>query len=349
MATANTDAYDLSSIDWEGVISEDVIDEIFNIDPIDLPYMDMTERMDSDNQYKSWVKENLDAISIDNALVDGAVGADIPAVVDPDMARVGNHHQIMGKTIKVSKRSRNVDTIGYADRLIHEITLRQKSLRRDMEATLLTNQASVEGTDTVKGRMAGCAAMFETNIVNGTAGGFAAGIYSAPTPSAARALTEDDLRDAAEAAYNEGGNVTKLMSTPKMIRKISEYMFNETARVATLMSDRREATDGEYGKMGVTAIGAVNTFISDFDALELVPNRMQQPYDNGGTDCVDVYLFDPDYWAVSYLYGIEVDELGRTGLADERLMSVDMTNMALQEKSSAVIMGINPALALTTS
>jgi hypothetical protein len=320
------------------------MDEIFNIDPVDLPYQDMAGREDSDNQYKSWVKEGLQAPSIANKLVDGA---DAPAADVFDEARVGNHHQISGKTVNVSHRARNVDTIGYADRLVHELMIRQKELKRDMEAQLLSNLPSVEGTDTVEGQSAGAGAMFETNVLNGTAGGFSAGIYSAPSPAAAAGLTEAMVRDAGEMAYLEGGNPRILMSTPKMIRQISEYLFTASARVATMMSNRDSASEGSYGKQGVTAIGAVNTFVSDFDTFELTPNRIQQPYDNGGTDCVNIYLFDPDYWAVSYLQGIETDPLAKTGLADNRLMSVDYTNLALQEKSSAVIMGIDPTVAVT--
>lgn len=341
MSTANTDAYNLKEVDFQGLIHEDVLDEIFNIDPIDLPYQDMAGRDESENQYRSWVKEALKAPDLTNALIDGQ---DAPAPDVFDEARVGNHHQISGSTVRVSDRARNVDTIGYSDRLVHEIMIRQKELKRTMEAILLSNQASVEGTDTVAGKLAGCGAMFETNIVNGTAGGFSAGIYSAPTPGAAAALTEANIRDAGEMAYTEGGNPTVLMSTPKVIRAISEYLFTSSARVATLMSDQKRSTEGKYGKQGVTAIGAVNTLVSDFDTFELTPNRMMQAYDNGGTDCANVYLFDPDYWSVGYLQGIEVSELARTGLAENRLMSVDYTNLALQEKSSAVIMGINPTL-----
>lgn len=346
MASGNTDAYDLDQVDFEGIIHEDVMDELFNIDPVDLPFQDMAGRSESSNQYRSWVKESLAAVDLTNALEDGA---DAPAVGAFNEARVGNHHQISGKTVKVSKRARAVDTIGYADRLVHELMIRQKELRRDMEGILLAPQASVE-MDTVAptavGKLAGAPSMFETNVVNGTAGGFSAGIYSAPTPGSAAALTEAWLRDAAEDAYTAGGEPRFLMSTPKMIRKISEYLFSGSARIATMQTDV-QTTQGQYGHQGVTAIGAVNTFVSDYDTLTMVPNRMQQAYDNGGTDCVDVFLFDPDYWEVGYLYGIEVDELGKTGLADERLMSVDYTCIAKQEKSSAVIMGIDPTLAMT--
>lgn len=348
MSADNTDAYDLSSVDWEGVINEDVMQRIAMISPKECPYLDTMQTFSSSNPYKSWVKEELAAPDTDNALVDGDAA---PAKRDSTEARVGNHHQISGKTISVSKRARNVDAIGYEDRLMHELMLGQAELKRDMEAILLSNQASVEGTSVVAGKLAGCGAMFETNVFNGTAGGFSAGIYSAPTDGAVDALNELELLNAAEAAYTEGGNPTIIMSTPAMIRRLSAFLM-DGARGATIMRTGGEVKEGSEGKLGIHQVNSVKTFTSDFDTFELVSNRQMQAYDSTpstGTDVVNVYLFDPEYWGVSYIYNIQADEIGKAGLADTRMLSVDYTNVALQEKSSAVIMGIDPSLAMTAT
>jgi hypothetical protein len=350
MSTANTDAYNLKSVAYGGLIHEDVMDKLWNIDPVDLPYQDMAGVGEScKNFYKSWLKESLAAPDLTNSKVDGSDAGNAAASTE---SRIGNWIQLSDKVVKVSTGARLVDTIGYGDRLVHELMTRQKELKRDMEAILVSNQASVEMTDTVAGKTAGAGAMFQTaaNIFNGTAGGFSAGIFSAPTPGAATGLTEDVLRAAAAAAYLAGGNSTQLMSTPPMITKISEYLFSAAARVATIMSDVGQASNtGKYGKQGVTAVGAVNAFVSDFDTLVFVPNRMQQTYLVGGVPSVNVYLFDPEFWDVCYLQGIETSELAKTGTADNRQMTVYYMNVALQEKSSAVIMGVNPATAVVAS
>jgi hypothetical protein len=345
MSTTNTDAYDLKSVDWEGVLHEDVMEKLARISPKETPYMESVDRLSSGNPYKSWVKESLASPDQTNALVDGD---DAPSPRVSDEARVGNHHQISGKTISVSKRARNVNTIGYANRLAHETMLGQMELKRDMEAILLSNQGSVEGTDTIAGKLAGCGAMFETNVMNGTPGGFSAGIYSPPTPGAAAALTEVMLLDAAEMAYTEGGNPNVIMSIPKMIRRLSTFLM-DGARGSTIMRTGGDVKENRYGKMGVEQVNSVSTFTSDFDTFSLVPNRQQQMYDNGGTNCVNIYLFDPDYWGVSYIYGIEADELAVNGLAATRMLSVDYTNVSLQEKASAVIMGIDPTLPMAAN
>ncbi len=347
---APTTAFDMKSIDFQGVIHEDVMNEIFNIDPIALPYQDMAGRESSDNQYKSWVTEDLVAIKTDNRVLEG-VDAGTPITVV--QARIGNHHQISEKVVSVSDRSNEVNTIGYANRLAHELMIAQKSLKRDMEAMLLSNQASVEmktTSTTAVGAAAGCSNMIAAGNRQGvTSGGaFSGGIFSAIVPVASRGLTEKMIRDADEAAYNAGGNPSVLMSTPKMIRGISEYMFTASARIATLMSDAN-VRKGKYGNQGATAIGAVQVFTSDFGTYELVPNQQQQNYDNGGTPNVTVFLFEPRYWAVSYLQPITVKPLGATGSFERRHMTVDYTNMCLAPKSSACIMAINPATAVVAA
>lgn len=342
-----TVAYNLSNVAYRGLIREDVMNEIFAIDPVDLPYMDMASTGKSSNPYKEWTKESLAAPAIPTPVLDGATA---PAAGTFTESRVGDHHEINTKKVSVSDRVDNVDTIGYSNRLVHELMIRQKEMKRGMEAGLLSNKASVAMTDSVPGQYAGCGAMFTTaaHIINGTTGGFSSGIFSAPTPGAAAALTETNVRLAMATAYKAGGNPTIMMSVPEIIEKFSAYLFTSSARIATLTSTNTGVKKGKYGNQGITAVGSVNTFVTDFGTLELVPNRTQLHYTvSATTTCCNVYLFDRDYWEVSYLQGIQTKELGKTGLADERLMSVDYTNCALQEKSSAVLMGQNSAATVT--
>ena len=347
MSTSNLDAADLAGVDYQGLINEDVMQTIFEIDPVDLPYHDMaSEAPKSKNQYRSWTQDELEAPALANAVVDGA---DVTGNDTKTGRRVGNHHQESTKIVQVSDRARNVDTIGRSDELIYQLMQRQKELKKRMEATFLSNQASVEDDgDTTAGMTAGCGAMFETNIINGSTAGFANGIYPAPTPGAAAALTETMIRDGSEMAYNEGGNPTILMSIPKVIRGLSEFLFTAAARVATVMTDanKSDVKQGRYGHQGITAVGSVNVIITDFTTLEFRANRSQITYDNGGTQCANVYGFDPDYWAIGYLQKIETAPLAKTGLSEKRLMSVDYCNIAKNEKSSFVIMGIDPTLAV---
>jgi Family of unknown function (DUF5309) len=354
MATSYTSSAELKIVDYGGVIREDVLDELFNIDPIDLPFQDAIGRETSSNAFKSWVQENLAVANPANAAVEGAAATAPTAIVQN---RIGNQHQISTKTVYVTDRARQSDTIGYADQFAHELMVKTKELKRDMEANMLGQQASVamvttggtvDGTagSSQAGVSAGAAAMIHDDNSNGaTTGAFNGTVFAAVgSLTASRGLTEKLIRDLDEVIYAAGGEPSILMSTPKMIRGISEYLFTASARIATLMSDATNSTS-KYGKQGTTAIGAVKIFTSDYSTLELVPNRFQQTYNNTSVNC-DVYLFDPKYWAVSYLQGIQAKPLARLGTAERSQISVDYTLMCLSQKASGVICAINPATAV---
>jgi len=83
--------------------------------------------------------------------------------------------------------------------------------------------------------------------------------------------------------------------------------------------------------------------------LKLVPNRLQPTHkDSGGSiDVADVFILDPSYLSLSYLKGYRTEDLAKTGLAENKQMSVDWTLKVLTEKSHAIIGDINPASAVT--
>jgi hypothetical protein len=239
---------------------------------------------------------------------------------------------------------------GQSDALAYQIMERQKELRRDVDAIAVTQQASIaDDGAVVPGKSAGLGAYIKTNVsrgAGGASGGFAAGIIATPTPGTARALSETMLRDVAQAVYEKGGNPTVAMSTPAMIRKLSEYLFTSSARVATLMSDAGQAREAAVAK------GSVNVFVTDFGiTLELEANRLQTTHDDATpttpVPVVDLFLLDPEYIELSYMQGYQVEPLAKTGTADTRLMSVDWTLKLLAEKAQGVVADLDPTLAVT--
>lgn len=264
-------------------------------------------------------------------------------------------HQIATKIVKVSDRGRSSDTIGSSDELVRQLMKRQKALRRDVEASFTSNNAAVAGavtgTDaTGASKAAGIGAWVMTNnvgpgdFVASTLSGGTGGFPGAPTPGTAAAGTEANVRAAMRLAYLEGGNPTLAMSTPVCIEGFSSYLFTSSARVATLQSNapqgNRTGTAAGNGNSGggIVAQGSVNLFVTDYGTLELVPNRFQPEV---AADVSDLYLIDTDYWEASYLQGYETKPLARTGLAENREISVDFTLCATNERSSAAVRTID--------
>ena len=349
MSTANLDSADLKGVLRGGLIREDVMNKIWDISKIPLPFTDLIGSGSAKNEYKEWTTDELAAPDVANAVVDGS---DATGNNTATGERVGNHHQISDKVVRVSYRADASDTIGRAKELSYQLMRRQQELRRDVEAISLLNQASVaDNGDAIAGKCGGLPTWLKTNTVNLTTPvGFdtSTGLTVVPTATAAGiALTETAIRDTVESIYNAGGDPTVLMSVPAVIRKISEYLFTSSARVATLMSDQGKSTEK------ATALGSINVFVTDFGTLRMVPNRLQNKYDalyanpTLTADFADVFILDPEYLSQCFLKGYRTDSLAKTGLAENRQMSVDWSLIVNTEKAHGIIASVDPTLAMT--
>ena len=124
---------------------------------------------------------------------------------------------------------------------------------------MLTYQGSWAGDGlTVPGISAGLGAQLKTNVDTngGTAGGynFTTGLFVAPIPGVARALSETLIRDILQDIYVAGGNTDCLMAVPSVIRNLSEYLFTDTARVATLTAEQSQASPRALTAYGATRL-----------------------------------------------------------------------------------------------
>lgn len=342
MSTANLDSADLKAASGGGVIAEDVMAKIWDISKIPLPLTEMISETNADQEYTEWTEDELAAVSTSNKVVDGA-DIDQNNTVIP--SRVGNHGQISVKEVKVSSRAESSKSFGGSGKLAYQVMRRQQELFRDIEAQILTQQASVaDNGDAVAGQSGGLGAWIKDNVdfgATGSAGGFNSGtkLVDAPTAGTVRGLTETLVRDHAQEAWEDGGNPSILMSTPLAIRNLSQYMFSSSANIATLQSDAGQS------KMGaLTAMGSVNVFITDFGVtLRMIPNRLQQTVT---TNNVTVFIIDPEMISLGVIRGARVEELGKSGLSTKRMMSKDYTLKVYQQKAHAAIHDINPATAV---
>jgi hypothetical protein len=323
----------------DGLVPESVMNQIWDISKIPLPFTDMIGSGTHENEYTSWPKDKLADPSVTNRVLDGAdAGSDNNSLP----TRVGNHSSISVKVVTASTRAREGGTIGMGDALAYQTMQRQRELRRDVEAMSLQNIASVQDNGTNAGVAAGLDAWLVDNTSNGATGsngGFntTTGIVAVAAPGTKRAPSEKILRDLLQDVWEGGGNPTVLMGRPPVIRGLSTHMFTTSAQVATLTSDVRE-------KQGAAvATGAVSVFVTDFGVIcEMVANRLQPTTD---TATSTLFAIDPEYAALSYLSGYRVDELAKSGLSDKKLMSVDWTLKVYNEEAHAAYRAIDEALA----
>jgi hypothetical protein len=355
MSSTNLDAYNLKSVNLDGLIHEDVMSKIWDISKIPLPFTERAGTGSHSNQYFSWRLDKLQDSVTTGQLIDGQV------VTTEDNKtkngrRVGTHSEIRGKRVEVSTRANEVNTIGYAKELANQIARRQMELRRDVESTCLSNNASVEGTDAVAGVTAGLAAWLTNVDVDGNAaagnvhreaggadGGWDAtaadSLVAASTPGTVPvAISETNIRDVVQSIYEKGGEPNVLMTTPAVKRLISEYMFTDTARIATMTNESPGGSAPER-----KAQGSVDLFITDYGSLALIPNRLQKPYD---TDNHSAYILDFKYLELSYLQGYRVEPLAKDALSSNRFMSVDWGLCVKNWDALGAVHDIDPAAAM---
>lgn len=347
--TANAavlDSAELKAVKAGGLIREDVMNKIFDISKIPLPFTDMVGSTTAKQEYIEWTTDELAKPNVANAVIDGA---DITGNDAATGQRVGNHHQISVKAVQVSYRADASDTIGRAKELAYQLMRRQQELRRDVEAIALSNQASVVDNGTsVAGKVGGLPTWLKTNAIGSTTQGFDLNtkLTVAATPAAAGALTEKNLRDVVQKVYEQGGDASVMMTTPAVIAQFSKYMLKSGAGVAAIHTE----VDGR-SKEPVTALGTVNVFVTDFGTIRAVPNRLQQTY-NDATPTTPkaastVFILDPSYISLCYLKGYQTDDLAKTGLSEKRMMSVDWSLIVHTEKAHGMVFGVDGAAAMT--
>lgn len=353
MSATNLDAFDLKSINLSGMIHEDVLNSIADISKISLPFTERAGVASHSNQNFTWPMDKLRAPVTTGQRIDGS---DTTGDDTKNGRRVGNHSEIRTKRLPVSTRAQAVNTIGYANALARQITERMQEMKRDVEATALSNNASVEGTDIAAGVTAGLNAWLTSLDVDGNAasdpnvlrgaigadGGWDAtdtdGLVAAATPGTVRAIAESLIRDVVEGIYSKGGEPSTIMVPPKLKRRISEYLFTSSARVATMINDAPNGSAPER-----KAQGSVDLFITDFGSLELVPNRLQLPIT---TNNHTAYVLDWSFVQLSYLSGYTVEPLAKVGLADNRQLMVDWGLRVGNWDAIGGVADCNPALAM---
>jgi hypothetical protein len=318
MSAANLDAADLAAVALGGLIKEAVMDRIEDLSQnIPLLAAQTFGKGSVGNAKFSWTLDKLADPVIDDQVVDGS---DTSGDDTSTGERVQNFCEERVKVVRVSKRANASETIGFARALAYQVMMRQKELRRNVDATVFSNNASqADDGNTTPGVTAGLDAWLETNTSNGADtganGGFnpTTGIVDAYTPGTKRALSESVFKDLLQSVFEAGGESMTVMCRPSVARIFSEYQFTAGARIATLTSEA-----GQEGK--ATAVGAVNVYIGDFAVVTIKANRLQPQIAAGVST---MFILDPSLVSLVYLQGYQVAPLATTGLADNRLMSVD--------------------------
>jgi Family of unknown function (DUF5309) len=338
---------------------EDLADIIYDISPTETPFTMVIGRTDATNDAHEWTTDALAAAVSNNAHVDGddfsaegdtaQAGDGFDGVAIVAGSRIGNYCQISRKDIVVTRRANRVRKAGRRDEMGYQIAKAGRELKRDLEASLMSNNAAVQGTVSVAGFSAGYMAWMRNNssrynIVSGTDGADPAALVNGfPTGAAAtdagkvRAMSETDILDVIGDCFIEGGDIDYMLMHPTLKQKWSQYMFSPSAtnagRIATQFQDQ-----GKSPSTGATALGAVDVYVSDFGVIDVVPNRFMRTR--------DIAIFESAMWAISYLDPYQQFNIAKSGDSEKRVLLVDWCLEARNPDSSGVVADIDNTAAM---
>lgn len=294
---------------------EDLSDVIYNISPIECPFLTGVPKTKADAVLHEWQTEALAAASGSNAVLEGD-----EATTDAFSAttRLSNTCQISDKVPRVTGTQQAVRSAGRRNEMAHQVVKRSLELRRDMETILLQNQAEATGDATNARNLGSIGAWIDTNTDNGSSGSDGSLGNTARTDGDQRALTEALLAGVLQAVWTSGGDPDCVMVGAFNKRKISTFTGNATRMKA--------AEDGRLQ-------ASISVYESDWGELDIIPNRFMRAR--------DLLVLQLDMWAVAYLRTLKLHDLAKTGDTERKQLIVEYTLESRNEAASGAVWDLN--------
>jgi hypothetical protein len=283
-------------------IREDLSDVIYDISPTDTPFMSSIAGKGSvSNTLFEWQTEALASAVINNYHVEGADAGTAATTVT---ARVTNQTQISKKVVEVSGSHEAVNNAGKKSELAHQLAKASKELKRDMEGSLLANNAAAAGNATTARETRGAAHWITTNVTD------------AGSSSTHAAMVEADILAAAEAVWTAGGEASTIL------------LGATNKKLITAMSGRADSVRS-VSDNNTTIQNAVDVYVSDFGTYNIVMDRF--------CDQDVVYFLDHDMWSVDYLRDFQTVDIARAGDGEKKMLLVEYGLRCGNEAANAKI------------
>jgi hypothetical protein len=293
---------------------EDLADYITLVDAKDTPVTSMIPKGNKPgNTLLQWQADNMPTPSTDGS-VDGV---DVSSYENLNSGRaiLTNYIQVFQRAIRVSPLSVDVSIVaGLRDELAGMVAKSIKVLKRDMEATICSDNAAVvdNGTAAYKTKALG--------VWIANAAGTVAPIptaYLTPTASinttATASFAESDAQGVLTSIYNQTGQMKTYDTVvgPTLKRAFSNLLFtaNASASTNTFASIRTLSRDA----FSDTISSSVDMFEGDFGSLRLHPTLFNANAFRG-------YVLDMDLLELRYTNLPQVTELPDAGGGPARLI-----------------------------
>ena len=220
MAIATNTSLTYSSV----AIREALSDVIYNIAPMDTPFMSGCSKQTIDNTFFEWQVDSITAGAV-NRKIEGDDSIAATARVLP--TRLGNYAQISQYVNQTSGTDEVVNYAGHGKHQAYQLAKNGKRMKRDMEVMLLQNIVRSAGSSTAARASAGVPAWLATNYVsmNPTSGSPTAGATGTTAmveSTATASITEAGIKNVIKDTYEAGGAADLILCPPTIKQAISD-------------------------------------------------------------------------------------------------------------------------------
>ena len=308
---------------------EDLSDRIYNIDPFDTPGVSMIGRRNVKNRTFDWQTENMPVKDLANAQEEGFELVRSPAV---PTVRQTNLTQISKRDATVSASQEASDAAGKNSEMAHQMALKSKVLKVDVESIAFSRQAKssddsttgIRKTESIPHQIARApnSAGTQGTHVFGTTTGLPTTSTAAWADPADVEFTEDMLGDAMAVAYADGAEPTRLIVPYAIKRGLVHWKGRESTQVLV-------------GKTEVVA--TVDVIATDGGRVTAMPSRWL-PVDLG-------LLLDPEYARLAFFRNFRQYPIAKIGDAETRMIVVEWGTQVDNGLAHIVFNGITATVA----
>ena len=312
-------------------VREDLSDIIYNISPMDTPFMSGAGKGSCSNTLFEWQKDELAAAAA-NQKLEGDDPASL-AVVEP--TKLTNYTQISEKAVQTSGTAEAVDWAGRKSSQAYQLAKRAKEIKRDMELMLTGEDVKAAGGAGVARKTAalmawlGDATAADSNIIDGSAGTPIAnagdGSAVAAPAGADAVLTMDMVNDCVQQVWEAGGNPDIIMCDASLKVKMSALAGSV---VADLVTNHDKASPAH-------AVNSVDVIVTDFGTFKIVPSRLCLPN--------QLYVLDFDFWSIDYLRPFTTETLAKTGDSVKQMMVAEYGLRGKNGQANGAVIGVKAA------
>jgi len=288
---------------------EDLSNIIYNISPMQTPFMSSIGTRNVKNVVFDWQTESLPTPSGTGQLE----GFELSRAASTATARVSNVCQISYRDATVTGSQDASDAAGKRSEMAHQLAIMAKALKRDMEEALCQKGAKTTGDATTGRQTGGFESWITTNDSRGTNGASTGG-GAAPTDGTQRALTETLLKDVLELMFASGAEPNLAICGPHNKQVISGF---------TGRSQARQMVDAN------TVEASVSIYSSDFGELKIVPSNRSRER--------SLLLVDPEFAKVSYLRSFDTIDIATIGDAETKMIVVEYGLEVSNEAAHGVV------------